>query len=86
MEDGSQTRFLAEQSMNVRLGKATQRQFQQPIFSFGERTALWVPKTLFLEILGIKAGAHGRFAIVAVLLTFLVAGAGYLLCRTLGIW
>lgn len=38
--------------------------------------------SLFLEILGIKAGAHGRFAIVAVLLTFLVAGAGYLLGHT----
>lgn len=42
--------------------------------------------SLFLEILGIKAGAHGRFAIVAVLLTFLVAGAGYLLGRTVGMW
>jgi hypothetical protein len=31
MEDGSQTRFLAEQWINVRLGKATQRQFQQPV-------------------------------------------------------
>ncbi|WP_189636844.1 hypothetical protein [Rhizobium phaseoli] len=42
--------------------------------------------SLFLEILGIKAGAHGRFAIVAVLLTFLVAGAGYLLGHTVGMW
>lgn len=42
--------------------------------------------SLFLEILGIKAGAHGRFAIVAVLLTFLLAGAGYLTGRTLGLW
>jgi len=42
--------------------------------------------SLFLEILGIKAGAHGRFSIVAVLLTFLVGGAGYLLGRTFGIW
>lgn len=42
--------------------------------------------SLFLEILGIKACAHGRFAIVAVLLTFLVAGAGYLLGRTVGMW
>ena len=42
--------------------------------------------SLFLEILGIKAGAHGRFSIVAVLLTFLLGGAGYLLGRTFGIW
>ncbi|MHA7968095.1 hypothetical protein [Rhizobium sp. CAU 1783] len=41
---------------------------------------------LFLEILGIKAAAHGRFSIVAVLLTFLVGGAGYLMGRTFGIW
>ncbi|MGV0820005.1 hypothetical protein JET14_21710 (plasmid) [Martelella lutilitoris] len=42
--------------------------------------------SLFLEILGIKAGAHGRFAIVAVLLTFLVAGAGYLSGHSVGMW
>lgn len=42
--------------------------------------------TLFLKILGIKAGAHGRFAIVAVLLTVVVAGAGYLSGGTLGYW
>jgi hypothetical protein len=42
--------------------------------------------SLFLEILGIKAGAHGRFAIIAVLLTFLVGGAGYLTGQTLGFW
>ncbi len=42
--------------------------------------------SLFLEILGIKAGAQGRFAIVCVLVTFLFAGAGYLSGRTLGLW
>ncbi len=42
--------------------------------------------SLFLEILGIKAGAHGRFAMVAGLGTFLRAGAGYLTGRTLGLW
>ena len=42
--------------------------------------------SLFLEILGIKAGAHGRFAIVAVLVTFTLAGAGYLVGRTYGFW
>ncbi|WP_296103398.1 hypothetical protein [uncultured Agrobacterium sp.] len=42
--------------------------------------------SLFLEILGIKAGAHGRFAIVAVLVTLLLAGAGYLTGRTPGLW
>ena len=42
--------------------------------------------SLFLEIQGIKAGAHGRFAIIAVLLTFLVAAAGYLAGRTMGFW
>lgn len=42
--------------------------------------------SLFFEILGIKAGAHGRFAIVAVLVTFLLAGAGYLMGQTFGAW
>jgi hypothetical protein len=42
--------------------------------------------SLFLEVLGIKAGAHGRFAIVAVLLTFLLAAAGYFWGRSVGLW
>jgi hypothetical protein len=41
---------------------------------------------LSFEIRGIKASAHGKFAIVCLLLTFLVAGAGYLSGRTLGLW
>lgn len=41
---------------------------------------------LFLEILGIKAGAHGRFAIVAVLLALMVSGAAYLVGHSLGFW
>nr|WP_314093563.1 hypothetical protein [uncultured Shinella sp.] len=42
--------------------------------------------SLFLELFGIKAGAHGRFAIVALLLTFTGTGAGYLIGRMLGLW
>ena len=42
--------------------------------------------SLFLELFGIKAGAHGRFAIVAVLITFVGAGAGFLVGRTVGFW
>lgn len=41
---------------------------------------------LFFEILGIKADAHGRFAMVAVPLTFIVNGSGYLAGRTFGLW
>jgi hypothetical protein len=40
----------------------------------------------FFELFGIKAREHGRFAIVAVLSTFLVAGAGYFGGKTVGIW
>jgi hypothetical protein len=41
--------------------------------------------SLFLELFGLKAGAHGRFAIVAVLLALLVAGAGLVAARALSL-
>ena len=40
--------------------------------------------SLFLELFGIKAGAHGRFAIVVVLVTFLMAAAAYVGANALG--
>ncbi|MGJ7042709.1 MULTISPECIES: hypothetical protein [Shinella] len=41
---------------------------------------------LNLEVVGISVGAEGYFAISAVLLTFLVAAAGFLAGRKLGWW
>lgn len=42
--------------------------------------------SLLLEILGVKAAANGQFAIVAVLLILLGAGAGFAAGRKWGMW
>jgi hypothetical protein len=56
-------------------------------FSFGESTNTMQPlNKLNLEVVGISVGAEGYFAVSAVLLTFLVAAAGFLAGRKLGWW
>lgn len=42
--------------------------------------------SLFVELFGIKAGAHGRFAIVSVLVALIFTGGAYLLGGTFGLW
>lgn len=42
--------------------------------------------SLTLEVFGIKAGAEGQFAIIALLLTFLAAAAGYAAGKRWGWW